>query len=247
MFSHTNPVTGFQSQPRLMMKVIQVFNMPKKAIKKKNTKRAQTGSASTFLAKQIGGIPQSQRRTLVYGYIFNITTASVGFSDNPSRLNSPYDPDPAFGGTSATGFAKYMQFYSKCYTLGAKFRVDFCLGTSTNTLPPPDPALVGITVTTDSTSLGSAPTAISEGLTKYEYLGSSPSVCKLENSINIGKFMHKPNVLDDPTLFCTASADPTQLVYLHAWVHSPGPTTNGIALAILIEYDCVFVDPVVFT
>ncbi len=202
----------------------------------------------SYLQTHIGGASQSIRRTLTWAASTNVVVAAATYSEiYVVKLNSPYDPDNALGGTSATGFAKYMAFYSKCFVLGARIKakgVNDNGGGAASTAP----SASGINITTNTTSLGSVQTAIQTGLCDYGMVFENPDRYSYTLGIDVGKFVDKPDVLDDPQFFCTSGADPSQLVVGHVWVHNlDGARTLTTSVVVEVEFDCVFTDPIPFT
>lgn len=206
----------------------------------------RTGTATGFLMRNIGGLKQTMRQTLVWFNSGSISLTEGLYGEQAAVLNNPFDPDPTLGGESATGYAKWMAFYSKCFVLRAKWRVEFCNLLATSGLAPAvAPVVVGCTVTTSSSSLTYASNAVVNGLSQYRQLGQNPDTCRFEGVVDIGKFLNKPQILDDPELFTTASAGPSQVVCLHTWAQNT--SANGTVLfPILIEFECVFTDPIPF-
>lgn len=139
------------------------------------------------------------------------------------------------------GFAKYMQFYSKCFCLGARYKLRMCSG-NTNA-----PLLVGTTINTTATSYVNPIDPIQNGLTVFDYIDESPDKILLTNGIDVAKFVDKPQILNDPEWYCTSSANPNQLILVHWWVHNPSASTVYYYYTIEIEFDCVFTDPIPFS
>jgi hypothetical protein len=163
-------------------------------------------------------------------------------------LNSPYDPDNAIGGTSAQGYAKYMAFYSKCFVLGARLKVKGIRASVGNAGIPSGTTTCGATITTNTTSLGSVDSAIQDGLCDYEMVGVNPDRTYQELSVDIAKFVDKPDLLDDSQFFCTSSANPSQLIVAHIWgINFSASTTEVWNISVEVEFDCVFTDPIPFT
>jgi hypothetical protein len=203
---------------------------------------------SDFLKQHVGGIAQHTRQTLVWAYAQGTNVPLSTYSELAVViLNSPYDPDSALGGASATGFAKWMSFYSKCFCIGARIKVKL-VQTDAAYAVSTCPAVYGISVTTNSTSLGSAAAAIQTGLVTYDVGYANPDRHYFELGIDIGKFVDKPDILDDNQFFCTASANPGQLVVAHVWGenHNTGAASD-VLFTTEVEFDCVFTDPIPFS
>jgi hypothetical protein len=206
--------------------------------------RAMT--ASNMLSHRIMGQAQTRRVTLAWFNSGSFSQTEGIFIEQSSVLNNAYDPDPTLGGESAQGYAKWIAFYSKCFVLRCRWRVDFVnLLTTSGLAPAVAPNFVGTTITTNTTAFTQASTAIMTGLSQYRLLGQNPDTCRMEGVLDVGAFLNKPQVLDDPDLFSTSSANPAQVVCLHTWASNT--SANGTTLfGVLLEFDCVFTDPVPF-
>ncbi len=202
-----------------------------------------------YLSLNVAGVTPTIRRTLVWGYLNYVNVAFSALAETlVCKVNSPYDPDNAVGGASATGFAKYMAFYSKCFVLGARVKNKFILCANGGDLPPVAPAHVGVTITTTTGAVASMAAEVEAGLTDYVPVGTSPNVGEVSLGVDVGKFLNKPDILDDPQLFCTSGADPTQLIVAHFWCQNNSAAT-GLTLKSFyeVEMDCIFTDPITFT
>jgi len=155
-------------------------------------------------------------------------------------MNSAYQ-----GGAPAGGFSKYMAFYSKCFVVGA---TSIGRGVVVNNAEASG-LVMGACVTTNSNSLTTAAAAISNGMCSWHNVFNIPDRVQTTNSVDVSRFLNKPRVLDDPQLFCTTSADPTQVVVLHLFVQSNVATAGAILTTWTLEtyFDCIFTDPIPFT
>jgi hypothetical protein len=218
----------------------------KKANKKGVTSSSNVPSTNT-LSRSLGGVTQSLRRTLNWVYIA-VNAVGIGYTEQlVCKLNSPYDPDQAIGGASDVGFAKYMTFYSKCFCLGARIKVKGSFDYTGDVQVQYESVIHGVTITTYTASIGSTVAAINVGLVDYGLTSASPSRFEHSMGVDIGKFLHKPKVLDDPQLYCTAGADPTQLVVAHVWTDNRGSGHTNGTFVYEVEMDCIFTDPIPFT
>jgi hypothetical protein len=202
-----------------------------------------------YLLHHVSGVPQHTRETLVWVYGQNFTPAANAYTEMTAiLLNSPYDPDTALGGTSATGFVKWMQFYSKCFAVAARIKIKFAIAGTGFLGDASCINTVGLTLTTNSTSLGGPIPAIATGLCDYKVFNKNPDSHTFDMAVNVGTFLDKPNVLDDPQLFCTSAANPGQIIVAHFWVANPTVATGTEIVAYFeVEYDCIFTDPIPFT
>jgi hypothetical protein len=205
----------------------------------------QFSSATTdYLARTLGGVPQTQRQTLIFATMTQSPTSAGTYGEQTVTLNSPLAPG---GSVAAVGYAKMMAFYSKCFVLRCRWRTDVQSSVANGGIPGSNPYVVGATVTTTSASLTTQNAAIEAGLSQYGFIGYSPDHRTFEGSIDIGRYLNKPDILDDDQLYATASVNPTSLVFLHSWFQNWGPAAGNLNTLWLLEFDCVFTDPIVFT
>lgn len=155
------------------------------------------------------GIRQHIRQRLVYTGTNTLTTSATGgYAFVTTPLNSAYN-----GGVNpALGYAKWMQFYSKCFVLGTTARVKFGKFNVSGDLSLLN---VGITVSTNVNTFTNSGNAISNGRCSWAILGINPDQCTLTQRLNVAQFFEKPYILDDPQLFSTSNADPTQMIFMH--------------------------------
>lgn len=186
------------------------------------------------------GLAQSQRRTLAYVAGFTLTSGTAGaYAEQTFLLNSTFNVN---GGTPAIGFAKYMAFYSKAFVLGARVKI-------VGALQPLNAAVmvVGCSVSTNATSFLGFAAAIENGMCDYQVANTNPDRVVLNNAVDVAKFLNKPRVLDDPQLYCTALANPAQLIVLHVFLQDLLTVTTSFDYVVEIEFDVVFTDPIPFT
>jgi hypothetical protein len=202
-----------------------------------------------YLSTHVAGVSQSIRRVLAWSTSSNTGLSAAGYQESTVvLLNSPYDPDTALGGVSAAGFAKYMALYSKCFAIGARARVKYLLGGNGALGPPPSGTYVGATITTSTSSLGSLSAAIQAGLVDYHVRNQHPDSGMLELSVDIARFVDKPDILDDPQFYCTNAANPGQLIALHLWVNAiNAATAYALYYTLEVEMTCIFTDPIPFS
>jgi hypothetical protein len=161
----------------------------------------------------------------------------ASYAEATLYLNSAYNVDTA---VSAVGYAKYMAFFSKCFVVGGAIRVRaMSAGTQ--------PVIHGVTVTTNTTSLASAPAAIDNGMCDWSTTYTYPDSVSLSQRANTARFLTKPKVLDDPQLFSTAGALPGQVIVAHVWAHNYGGSAVTVDQMCEVVLECVFTDPIPFT
>lgn len=196
----------------------------------------------TMGADTLLGIARTQRRTLAFVSGGALNTGAAGaYAELTYTLNGAFNVS---GGASAIGYAKYMAFYSKCFVLGAAMQVRGASSTPGN-----HAYVVGLSITTNATSLGTSVAAIGNGMSTWTVAFSTPDRYALTESVDTGRFLNKPKVLDDPQLFSTSAANPTQVLVAHLWIAGVVATAAAINTESMVEVllDCVFTDPVPFT
>jgi hypothetical protein len=234
---------------RLAKTQLQLVKMGKKSTRKggksdamssKNPTRGR-GVPASLGADHLLGVSQSIVRDLAIFVSGTLNpVAAGGYAETSCFLNSAYN---AFSSGSLDGFSKYMAFYSKCFTVGARARAVFT-ALDNNTYP----VVVGLVTTTNSTSLGSAPAAIQNGISKWDQLFLNPDTRTFTTTLDVANFLHKPRVLDDPQLFSTVSAAPSQQIVAHFFSQNNAPTgTQALTISIELVQKCVFTDPIPFT
>jgi hypothetical protein len=201
-----------------------------------------------LLNHSITATPQTTRRTLAWSYNL-VAAAAPGLTEVATIvLNSPYDPDNAIGGTSATGFAKLMAFYSKCYCLGATIKWVGVNGLGAGVLAGALPVNYFLVINTFTTALASSTSLIDDGLSTFKVVGQNPDSFALSLSADMAKFANKPDILDDNAWFCTSAANPSQVVAAHLCMLNNAPVTSAVCYSqVVVLFDCVFTDPIPFT
>jgi hypothetical protein len=188
------------------------------------------------------GLAQSQRRTLAYTINTAVPAGAAGAYAEATTitLNNLFSPN---GAGSAVGFAKYMAFYSKAWVIGARALLRGVVASSSTA------TAVALVITTNNTSLGSMVAAIDNGMCDWMVSLTNPDRVTLNQSVDIARFLNKPKVLDDPQLFCTSAAGPSQLVVAHVGIQDVGAFATATTLDYVIEltFDVVFTDPIPFT
>lgn len=227
--------------------------MARRKTSKKKTRNGQIDLSykkitPNFLRNHLGGVPQRMHVTLPWLVATGTSTVAQTYTEQAvTILNGAYDPDNALGGTQPFGFAKLMQFYSKCFVLGARVKVTGVISGSGFEGPPTGTMVLGCVITTNTNALSGIDLAMGAGLSQHQYVGINPDRFSFDLSVDIAKFVDKPNLLDDPQWFSTVSANPSQVIVNHFWYYSNSVlTTNVISYTLEVEMDCVFTDPVPF-
>jgi hypothetical protein len=196
----------------------------------------------TLGADTLLGIARTQRRTLGFVSGGAVNSGAVGaYAELTYTLNGAFNVS---GGASAIGFSKYMAFYSKCFVMGATIAVR-----GSTVSPSTHGAVVGVSISTNSTAFTNSAAAIGNGMSSWTVMWSNPDRYALNESVDVGRFLNKPKMLDDPQLFSTSAANPTQVIVAHLFIAGVVATAGAINTDAMVEIllDCVFTDPVPFT
>lgn len=185
------------------------------------------------------GLAQTQRRTLCLAKGLDAVSTASSWSESTMILNSPYHTT---GTTNAVGFDKFMAFYSKCFVVGARIVTKGAV-----TVVGVASTIVGLTITTNATSLGSTEAAIENGLSEHAAVWKNPDRFQFNLGVDVKKFLNKRNVIDDAQLFTTTASQPSQLIVAHFWNQARGSTTSTAEAYHEIYFDCIFTDPIPFT
>lgn len=187
------------------------------------------------------GIPQTQQRVLAWnsGPVTSSTVSTAFAELTQIVLNDPYAPDNSWLGLSATGYSKYMSFYSKAYVLGARLALQGTAGAGALAL--------GVTFSTDSAPFTTMEQAISSGLEEYVVIHNYPDRFSFDLSIDVAKFLNKAKIRDDPELYATASASPVQKIYAHFWSYTYDSGSLTVSSGATLTQTVLFTDPITFS
>lgn len=179
------------------------------------------------------GVAQSYRLTMSRTYLSNLSLSS-SFTEGTVYLNDP---------TNAQGFAKMSAFYSKALVVSARIVVKFAATGITQ------PWVLGLTITTNTTSLGTTSRAIDDGLSNYRVLTQAPISGVLTLGIDVRKFANVPSLLSNYDWYSLAGVSPTQQVVCHTWYQTLNGSAGSdlISTITAIEMDVIFTDPIPFT
>jgi len=183
------------------------------------------------------------RRTLDFSKTYSLHSTSGTYTELFLYLNNAYAVD---GSSSAIGYAKYMGFYNKCYVIGARVVVKGAVQLDGTGEPPGN--FCGLAVTTDVTSFASQAALIEGGFCRWTVTGASPCTYTITESVDVGRFLHKVKLLDDPSLYSTASASPAQVIVAHVGSATLSTSYSSYNLLVAeVELECVFTDPIIFS
>lgn len=186
-------------------------------------------------------LPRTLRTTMrYYEYSAALNPGAGGVADQyVFSANGLYDPNITGVGHQPAGFDQLMSFYDHFTVVSSKITVDFQNTDSSNE------AIVFLAVRDASTAIGSNLTGnVENGACDIQFLtarGNSRSTARMTMPCNVGSYLGRKTVLDDPELKGNASANPSEQVYflLGAWPNSS--TDSGIVgFHCIIDYDVIF-------
>lgn len=178
-----------------------------------------------------------------YGHEFTSTAASV--SRYRIRANGMFDPDQTSTGHQPMGFDEAMKYYDQFTVLSSKITVRFVAESGTT------PMVCGVKLNDDTTNETNTTDIIENGLNRTEMVvgtgGGPHQVKQIVLGCDVAKYFGRPkgrNIVDDPNLFGTAAADPTEQVYYQIFSYAAvNTTTVTCGFDFLVEYDAVFWEP----
>jgi len=219
---------------------------PRRPRKGTSTKSKNRTLKKNYFKHHITAFPQHMTETIRYA--FATTTQSLAastYAEQPIILNGPYEPDAALTATQPAGFAKMMAVYTKCAVKAAKITITFQQANNGGVYGN---LMVGCTITTNATSLGTFAGAVDPGLVSYAGLSGSPRTRVITMDCDIQKFLGVNNLKDAAGDYaCTVSANPNQIVVAHIWLYNQYGATTLYNFAVVVDFVCDFYDPVPVT
>ncbi len=200
-------------------------------------------------AKDTPLFPVSQRQThqLYYDWGFNLSPVAGTASFYYFSCNGAFDPDVSGTGHQPMGFDQMMLLYEQYTVVASTISVTF--------ISAGGAGRVGILLSPD-TSAGADPSKLVEnGLCKWHCMdaaassgGTGQRIVTVEQSFNTAKFFGRQNdrvVVNDPDLFGTTAANPTEQAYfaVGGWAFPSQSGTTVIDFDVLIKYDVVYWEP----
>jgi len=105
----------------------------------------------------------------------------------------------------------------------------------------------GLTITTNSTTLGYYQAAVGDGLVTTRMVNYQNDTCIISQDVNMKAFLGVPN-LKEYSYFGDVTGNPAQVVVAHWWIQNVGAVSAVNCLfTVTIDYDITFYDPIPFT
>lgn len=223
------------------------------------SKRARSVATASVnrIPRTLREFPSQMRVKLRYCAMFNAPVVSTAAGGAPGytasfRANSVFDPDAALGGSSATGFSQWSQFYQKYTVVGSKMSLrilDQDTGTSgTGTVN----GLYGITLR-DSAAPIAPPSQIAlvtDADAVHSGWDSWHASATVSKAFNSAKYFGVENLLDNNELSgstgTTLGANPGRECFYYMWISQApgaGAATQPTLCEVFITYDVIFSVP----
>lgn len=189
---------------------------------------------------------RTQKKLPYFESSFLLAGASGVIQQYVFSANGIYDPNITGTGHQPLGFDTMMLYYEQYTVVSSRITVE-CVqngiqaGTFAVLLAPDTSSLV-------------LPDVVENGLIRMKTIdgrgtiGTGQRMGSLSLSCDVAKYFgrkSKADLLDDPNLFGTVAANPTEQVYfvVAAWGFSGFSDNTAFQMTALIEYDVVFWEP----
>lgn len=210
-------------------------------------KRMYKKSNKSFWGKPMADkspLPNTFKTTLRYqenGLTLNPGIAGI-VDSHVISCNGLFDPDISGTGHQPLGFDQLMVMYSHYTVIGAKIRITFANGDSSNF------QTVGSYISAVTTEQSDLRILVENGGCQYKTLspkGGSRDMCTIVQSINPPKWLGRSKPLAVDELRGSASANPTEQCYFHVFAgeYAQGTDSSAVVANIQVDYVVVFTEP----
>lgn len=181
------------------------------------------------------------RKRLTYYDSGSISVNVGAMASYVFSVNGLYDPNITGTGHQPAGFDQMMVFFDHYVVVFSKATVSWANATAGQTVQVALSLNSTVTATTDPTILNET------GYITRDWLnvaGTNDGLKTSSMACNVARYQGVPNPRDDPELWGSALANPTEQSYfnLSAWdVVSGGSST--VRFQIMIEFDAWFIEP----
>jgi len=191
--------------------------------------------------------PISTRKKLMYYEPnWSLTTVAGIYGQYVYSANGLFDPDFTSTGHQPIGWDQLMLYYTQATCLSSKISLRVSNNGS-------NAAVIGIALAPDTSALNIS-NFLENGLNTTRQIdgrgttGTGERVQTLNLGCDCAKYFGRPasrGIVNDPTLFTTAAANPTEQAYYVIGTYEIGALTDNISMQaeVLIEYDCIFWEP----
>jgi hypothetical protein len=185
-------------------------------------------------------MPVHFRTTLSYAEKISINATSGVAATQVFSANGLYDPDVTGTGHQPRGFDQLMAMYDHYVVERARIVV------RTDNSGNSRPGILAIMVRDSATASSEILDYLENNRATKGLTGCSGSKQQtFSHSVDVGKFLGRSNVLADPELKGSASANPTEQLYFHVSIGDTDDITNLNAVFCIMEiqYDVVLIEP----
>ena len=219
----------------------------RKVVRRKTIRPTRVTPFNGVRLPMLGSMPRQMRSTLRYmRKAVNLDGSTGGLAATHTfSANGMFDPDITGAGHQPLGFDQIMQFYNHYTVVAARVYVSMRSTDATNRI------ICGVTRTGASSFPTDPERIVENGNCSYKYLnpaGNEGESAELYLATNIGWFLGRTDVLDDPDCKGIDSSNPGEQVYFTVWAApdaSVDPT--NVSCGVVVEYDAVFHEPVQVT
>jgi hypothetical protein len=194
-----------------------------------------------YFKTHIAGAPQTFNQTLRFNWVSYFTNTYSTYQEPfIAYMNSAYQPLTGTTTNYAAGYGKYIGMYSKCVVKAAKIKF-----TVANQAGAENVLFAGVTITTNTTSLGSMNLAITDGLCSWGTIIGSPDSKSFVLSIDCKKYFGVDDLMDGSQFYSTNAGQPAQYIIAHPWFYNQNGITSNIQVQynVTIDFECCFYDP----
>jgi hypothetical protein len=192
--------------------------------------------------------PVSTRKKLMYYETFQLSGTAGVMAQYTFSANGCYDPNISGVGHQPLGWDDAIKYYEQATVIKSKISVrgvgngsqpvvlSVCLAPDTTTSVLPDVVENGLSVTT-----------VLDGRANGGY-GTGERIKDLDLNCDVAKYFGRPNIreiVDDPNLYCTSAANPTEQVYylVNTWGQGTFSDNTNASCEAIIEFDVIFWEP----
>jgi len=218
----------------------------KKARKNKNNRSAQSGAQLLQQIDTFGAVRFSPRQIWPTALIATLkyqdgTTQRTNVASNYNswryRMNSAYDPDPALGTGSLSGFVELSTLYNNYKVLSFAVEAEVANRDTQpyNLVVCPTIKDVGLAYS-GTYELGEFPRGKHRG---FSAMGGMDRA-KLTTKVNLPEFVGTAQYEFDPAYSAAVTTNPTTIVYMNVGFYGTVNQVNGVFSSCLCRYEILF-------
>lgn len=177
-------------------------------------------------------VPTKMFTKLRYCENITLNPGAGGIDVKVYSANGCYDPYITGVGHQPRGFDELMALYDHYVVLGSKMTIDAAPGQGT-------PSIIGVNLIDNTSTLGNPNDYQEAGYCNSRLLaaGESAGTKKIVSTFSAKKFLGRSNVLSDPELKGSQTANPTEGAYYHIWTSPADSASDPSATSIIVRID----------